>query len=362
MRVLLLHPGELDSSAVSAWRAMQQATPVLNNPFLSPEYAMAVGSLRPESRVAVLMEDSRVTGFFPFEKRRFRIGVPISGWLSACQGVVHAADATWNAAGLLRDCGLAVWKFDNLIAEQEPFKGYHGATKPAPVIDLSRGFDDYYAKLRARESRLCRELERKARKMEREIGPLKLDCGSRDVGALRTLMAWKSEQYQRTAHVDRFQQPWLAPLLESLLATQTAEFGGLLSVLSADGQPVAIQFGLRSGNLLVGWFTGYNSSYGKYSPGLIHLLRMAESVSAMGVDTIHMGKGAWRYSRPLKNDDLMVSNGVVTTKSVIGLGQQAYSVAGRHALAVVRGSPRLHHSLDRVFRRVGVSSRTYGRL
>src|SRR5215468_8487022 len=110
MRVLLTRPGELGLSEVREWRAMQRATPSLNNPFLSPEYAMAVGSLRPESRVAVLTEGSRTIGFFPFERRRFRTGVPISGWLSSCQGVVHAPGAEWDAAQLLGGCGLAAWK------------------------------------------------------------------------------------------------------------------------------------------------------------------------------------------------------------------------------------------------------------
>jgi len=189
-----------------------------------------------------------------------------------------------------------------------------------------------------------------------------VECGSRDLGALRTLMAWKSEQYQRTAHVDRFEQPWLAGLLECLLACQTADLTGLLSVMSADGQVVAVQLGLRSGDLLVGWFTGYDTRHARYSPGLIHLLRMAENVAAAGVNTIHMGKGALKYSCPLQNDDLMVSDGVVTTTSVVGMTQRAYSVTTKQALTLVRQAPLLHHTLDRAFRSVGVSSRTYGRL
>jgi CelD/BcsL family acetyltransferase involved in cellulose biosynthesis len=249
-----------------------------------------------------------------------------------------------------------------VIAGQAPFKPYHAATRPAPAIDLSGGFDAYYEELYAREHRLCRELARKARKLEREVGPVSLDCGSSDVGALRTLMAWKSEQYQRTGCVDRFEQPWVPRLVEALLAAQGAEFGGLLSVMSADGQPIAIQFGLRAGRLLVGWFTGYDPRYGKYSPGLIHLLRMTDTLCAMGVDTIHMGKGALRYCRPLKNDGIMVGDGVVTTKGVIGVAQHSYTAMGRRALAMVRRSPWLRDGLNQAFRRIGLSSRLDGRL
>jgi CelD/BcsL family acetyltransferase involved in cellulose biosynthesis len=362
MRVHVIHPSELGPGEIAVWRAMQRATQSLSNPFLSPSYAIAVGTVRPQSRVAVLMDGASIIGFFPFEKRRLGIGVPISGWVSSCQGVVHAAGAEWNAMELLRGCGLAAWKFDNLIPEQEPFQQYHLSTRPAPVIDLSCGFGAYYAAIRARKTRFCRELERKARKIEREIGDLHVECGSRDLGALRTLMAWKSEQYQRTAHVDRFEQPWLAGLLERLLACQTADLTGLLSVMSADGQVIAVQLGLRSGGLLVGWFTGYDTRHARYSPGLINLLRMAETVAAAGVNTIHMGKGALKYSCPLQNDDLMVSDGVVTSTSVVGMAQRAYSVTTKQALTLVRQAPILHRTLDRAFRRVGISSRTYGRL
>jgi len=361
MRVTLIRPGDLGPSEISAWRAMQRATPALNNPFLAPEYAITVGLVRPQSSVAVLTDGPRVTGFFPFEKRGLGVGVPISGWLSSCQGVIHQEENEWDAAELMRACGLAAWKFDNLLPDQKPFVPYHNATRPAPAIDLSGGFDCYYAGLRARASQFCRELERKARKMEREIGPLTVDSGSRDPGALATLIAWKSQQYQRTAHVDRFEQPWLAALLERLLAVQTAEFAGVLSVLYAGGQPVAAQFGLRSDRLLVGWFTGYNARYGKYSPGLIHLLRMASNLSAT-VDAIHMGKGARAYTEHLKNQEVMVSDGMVTTRNALGLAHRAVNTASKRALVASRQSPRVHSALDGILRRFGVSKRAYGRL
>ena len=90
----LLIEGGLDRRAVgpdeiAAWHQMQKATPALADPFLAPEYAMAVGRFRPRSRVAVLTDGQSIVGFFPFEERRLGTGVPISGWLSACQGVVR---------------------------------------------------------------------------------------------------------------------------------------------------------------------------------------------------------------------------------------------------------------------------------
>jgi hypothetical protein len=125
---------------------MQWATPSLANPFLSPEFAIAVGRFRPDARVAILEDGQSLVGFFPFEKRRLGLGVPIGGRLSGCQGVVHVPGAEWDPRELLRGCGLAAWQFDNLITGQQPFEPYQAATRPSPVIDLADGFKAYYAK------------------------------------------------------------------------------------------------------------------------------------------------------------------------------------------------------------------------
>lgn len=362
MRVHLIQPSELGPSEIAAWHAMQRATPELENPFLSPEFAIAVGRFRPDSRVAVLTDGPDTIGFFPFEKRRFGVGVPISGWLSPCQGLIHAPDAEWDVHELLGGSKLAAWKFDNLIYAQKPFKPYHGATGPSPILDLSSGFDAYYKSLRLKMPHLCRELERKARKLGREVGEVRTVSDSRDLRLLRTLMAWKSDQYRRTDHVDRFERPWLAGLLEALLETRTKELSGLLSVLYAEDQPVAVQFGLRNRSQLVGWFTGYDVRFARYSPGLIHLMQMAREVASSSIETIHMGKGALRYTQSLKNGDILVSDGVVTARSPLGVVHNGLGRASRLALNTVRRHPCLHDALDQLLRRGGISGRTYGRL
>ena len=341
---------------------MQELTPSLGNPFLSPEFAISVGRYRPESRVAVLMSDQDAVGFFPFEKRRFGLGVPISGWLSACQGVVHVPDAQWSVAELLRGCGLSAWRFDNLIPDQESFAACQSAVVPTPVIDLAGGFTEYYAKLRARSPRLCKELERKGRKLSREVGQLRLACDSPDGELLRLLMSWKSEQYRRTNHVDRFAWPWARELFADLLATRTNHLSGMLSTLYAGDQPVSIQFGLRAGSLLVGWYTGYNSQFGKYSPGIIQIKMMAEQLASAGVETLHMGKGAKRFTSVLKNGDVFVGEGTATSQTLTGMAHRLRNAADYWALRTVRKHPTLHDTADLVLRRTGISSRTYGRL
>jgi CelD/BcsL family acetyltransferase involved in cellulose biosynthesis len=362
MRVHLIHPGELGPDEVAAWHALQQGKPSLVNPFLSPEYAIAVGRFRPDSRVAIITEGQRITGFFPFEERRFGLGVPISGWLSPCQGLIRAPGSEWGARELLRGCQLAAWKFDNLIFDQKSCTSFHVRTVPSPVIELTAGFEAYYAALRAKAPRFCRELERKTRKLSREVGELRAVSAAQDLSALRTLMAWKSSQYRRTNHFDRFQQPWIAGLLETILATQTDSLSGVLSVLYAGDQPVAAQFGLRASHLLVGWFTGYDARFSKYSPGLIQFMQITRELAANGVQEIHTGKGSVKYTQALKTSDIFVSEGIMVAGSVLGAAHRIRETAARWGRQNVREHQALHDAVDSMLRRSGVSARMYGKV
>jgi CelD/BcsL family acetyltransferase involved in cellulose biosynthesis len=342
---------------------MQQATPSLANPFLAPEFAVAVGRFRPGAQVAVLAEGQSIAGFFPFERRRLSAGVPICGWLTPCQGLIHAPEAEWDPRELLRGCGLSAWRFDNLIVDQRPFEPYHAATVASPMIDLSDGFDAYYAKLRVKSPRFCRELARRSRKLGREVGELRMVADSLDVSMLRTLLAWKSAQYRETSHVDRFEQPWLVELLEVLLATRGAHISGVLSVLYAGDQPVAAQFGLRTSRLLVGWFTGYDRRFRKYSPGMIHLKQLAEELAAAGIRAIDMGAGAKNhYKETVKSSDSFIAQGIVTDRSVLGAAHRARGALTWSARRTIRRHPNLRQAADQLLRHSGIASRIYGRI
>ncbi len=363
MHVSLTRLGDLAPAEINAWHCMQRATPSLDNPFLTPEFAIAVSRFRPDAQLAVLTESQSITGFFPFERRRLGSGGPVCGWLTPCQALIHAPGVEWDPRELLRGCGLSAWRFDNLIVGQLPFEPYHTYTVPAPMIDLADGFDTYYEKLRIKSPRFCKELARKTRKIGREVGELRIVADSRDVSVLRTLMSWKSAQYRQTSHVDRFNQPWLAGLLETLLETRTDGVSGLLSALYAGDQLVAAQFGLRNRSLLVGWFTAYDIRFRKYTPGLIHLQQLAEEMAATGIRLIDMGAGPKNYYKEtMKSGDGYYAQGFVTDRSVLGSAHHVRSTLTWLARRSIRQHPSLHHAADQLLRHSGIASRIYGRI
>ena len=352
MRISVVRPSELGPDEVALWHSMQRQTRSLANPFLCPEFSVAVDKFRSGARVAVLSDGPAVVGFFPFEHRKFGVGVPIGAGLNDCEGLIHTPALEWDPRELLRACKLTVWQFENLVEGQRPFAPYAAAVAPSPVIDLTDGFTVYKKELQVKSPRFCGDLARKARKLEREVGELRFVVDSRDMVGLRLLMRWKSEQYGRSGRVDNFGRPWIVGLIDYLFSTHSDQFGGLLSVLYAGETPVAGHFGLRSRHALAHWFPAYDTHFGRQSPGLIQHLRMAEETAALGVHLIDMGKGPGRYKQTLKSHDLLVAQGMAVRGSLVSMHRLRGGLS-RWARQQIKQHPPLFRAADKVLRRYG---------
>jgi CelD/BcsL family acetyltransferase involved in cellulose biosynthesis len=362
MGISVIHPSELGSAEITAWQDMQRRSggaasgaAGLRNPFLSPEFTQAVGRHRADARVAVLTEGNTISGFLPFEKHRAGVGLPIGAGLTDCQGLVHVPGLEWSPQELLRGCGLSVFAFDHLAAEQQPFRPYLAATAPSPVIDLADGWATYEAKLKVRSASFVRSVARKSRKLEREVGPVQLDADSQDWAALHALMAWKSDQYRRTGRSDRFSRPWIVGLIEDLFQTRGDHFSGLFSVLYAGDTPVAAHLGVRSGPVVGHWFPAYDTRFAPYSPGLIEHMRMVQAAAGLGVELIDLGKGFKRYKEELKSSDIYVGEGAVTTRSALGLLHRAHIGPAQWAVRTIRAHPGLYEPADQLLKRYGAA-------
>jgi CelD/BcsL family acetyltransferase involved in cellulose biosynthesis len=350
MQIAVVRPDELGPAEVGAWHAMQDQSELLGNPFLCPEFAITIGRSRPGARVAVLSDGAGPFGFFPFERGRLGGATAIGMGLSDCQGLVHAPGAEWDAGELLTKCGIAAWHFDHLVAGQRAFARFQAATAASPVMDLTAGFASYAEGARESSPRFWKDLGRKIRKLEREVGALKLSVDAADVRDLHVLMRWKSEQYQRTGRPDRFGQSWVVSVVEDLMAHRTGRFRGVLSMLYAGGAPVAGHFGVAYGGVLAEWFPAYDTEFARYSPGLIQLVKMAEEAAAVGVRAIDLGKGEMRYKDLLKSYELTVAEGTVMRPSALAALHWAKAAPPRWAVRQIRKHPQLFNAADKVFK------------
>ncbi|MFC8350543.1 GNAT family N-acetyltransferase [Streptomyces sp. NPDC057280] len=358
MDISVYRPGELSAADRAAWTSMQskahlQGSPELANPFLSPEFALAVGRCRRGVRIAVVQEDGEPAAFFPFQRTATGVGRAVGLGVSDAQGLVHRPGFTWDARELLRACGLAVWEFDHLVQGQEPFAAGARASFPSPVMDVDQGYDAYLRHLRSRAPKFTRTTLAKERRLGRDAGGVRYVHDERDPAVLRTLMGWKSAQYRRTGRSDRFAHDWISHLVQRLFHTRSEPFAGILSVLYADERPVAAHFGLRTERVLACWFPAYDPAWAKYSPGLVLHLRMAEAAAADGIAYLDLGRGQKEYKDSLKTREITVSEGWVTRRHPVAIGHRARRAPVRALRNTVQSRPELFAPADRMLKNIG---------
>ena len=316
MKVTVIRPAELDSGLLDRWNAIVRQNAAFASPYFSPEYTRAVATVRDDVCVGVMRDGQDIVGFFPFQRGRGRVGRPVGGPFTDCQGVVVEPEAEWSAAELVRGCGLAMWSFDHVIASQEQFRPWQKVLTCSPVMDLPDGFNAYTETLRRSGSGQMQRLGQKLRRLERELGPVHFELNSQDVGVLHQLLEWKSRQYLDTGLVDAFRFPWTQALLEQILSMQSDSFGGVLSALYADGRLAAVHMGMRSRTVWHYWFVAYAPDLARHSPGLLLLVEMARTAEFMGLKAIDMGKGPEEYKSLFATSAVLLAEGGVELPSL----------------------------------------------
>lgn len=346
-------PGDLGPVEIARWRELQSADRRLFNPFLAPEFALVLGRHRPDVRVAVIEDGPRIVGFLPHHHGRFGIGRALGYGISDGQGMVHTDGLRWNPKEFLAKCGLVVWEFDELLAYQAPaFKPRSTAIASAPFIDLTPGWQDWLNSKRA-ASGTIKTVQRKQRKLGRELGEVTFEFSSKRPEDLKLLMRWKSQQYRRTGRFDRFKWPWFVGAFEELTQLATPEFSAVLSVLSVDGRPIAMEHALSANGVLGHWFPAYDTEFSPYSPGLACTLEFIRTAADRGMTEINLGSGYARYKDILKDGDRDVAEGSSELRSPVAAASRL-----RHAPRVARdfvlARPRLRllarHTLSRLGR------------
>lgn len=352
MRVTVLRPEELDEAHLAAWTRFQSAGPPLASPFLRPEFTRLAALARRDVAAAVLEEDGEPRGFFPFQRHR-RSGRPVGGGLSDCQAVIAAPGWGFDARALVRAAGLAVYEFTQMRADQSPFAPFHRKVVDSPVIRLEGGFDAYVQERRAAGRNVVTQTMSHARRLERQLGPLRFVMHDPDPRSLHRLIDWKRRQYGRDrwgGALDVFSHRWTVELLERVHAAQGAGFAGVLSTLRAGDRMVAAHMGMRSSTVLHYWFPAYDEAHAKLAPGRILLLEMIRGAAAAGLRAIELGAGDDGYKHRFANAAFPVASGFVGAPSLQLWGRRLWHAAEAvaHRVPVAWGGRRADELLFRL--------------
>ena len=315
MRVTLIPARELGADLVRHWLELQQSNPDLISPYFHPEFTRNIAETREDVEVAVIEDGGRIRAFFPFQRSRNSVGIPVGGIISDYQGLICNPDFTCNPRDLVQQCRLVAWDFHHLLLSQRQFEVFHAQTNVSPRIDLSKGYDFYVRDRREAGTELLSKCRKMAKRVEREIGPLHFVAHATGIEPMRQTLKWKSRQYRATGERDLFASEWINRALERMQATECHAFKGMLSLLYAGDRLLAGHFGIRSSTAWHYWFPAYDPELAKYSPGIILLFNMVQHASALGVQTIELGAGMSFYKQRFMNASTLVASGSVELPS-----------------------------------------------
>jgi CelD/BcsL family acetyltransferase involved in cellulose biosynthesis len=352
MEVSILRPQDLSCAELSAWRQLQAANSTLDNAFFSPEFAAAVGHCRPGTAVATVRDGGDIVAFLPFEHRHLGIGQAVGYGVSDAQGLICCPELAMDPVRLVRACRLGVWDFDHLVFRLDRLTRWTYDVTSAPVMDVSGGYKAYLHEDDRCHHRLFRSIMQKRRKLEREHGELNFVFESADASALTALMDWKSEQYHRTGHFDRFSRRWIRELVGRLATCDGPGCQGTLSTLSVGERLIAVHFGIRTTTRMSLWFPAYDPSFGQYSPGLQLFLSMAEAAPDHGVELLDLGKGNEPYKASFASWNYPVASGRVQATHLASFARRLEVRGERTAEELVVSHPHIRSLLPDSLSRV----------
>ena len=150
--------------------------------------------------------------------------------------------------------------------------------EPGPFVDWSRfaTWQDFLAWVG--RNGWSSDVPRKRRKLERDLGPVKLTFHDPRPGVIQDLMRWKSQQYVSTGVRDLFRDPAWVRFFDELSSRDAL----LVTTLSAGDRVVAVHAGTRYDGRFYWWIPAYDPELSRYSPGKILLHDIMERSQAGG--------------------------------------------------------------------------------
>lgn len=297
IEVTVKRPSALSPQEIAAWHGFMAATPALSRAFLAPGFARACETALYRARVAVLRDADGPCAFLPFQfastaHRLCGAAEPIGGGMADHAGIVARPGFRIAPEALLRRCGLGALYMRQLSPGQGAFGLAAEDRAVGHVIDLSDGPEAYLAGLAARDRAFVQDTERRARRLEKEYGPVAHSLTFEPPEAeVASLIEAKRAQYERTEVGDPLADPLHRRLMHVLAAQGDAHCRAALFRLTAGGTVIARHLGLMHGGVLSYWFPVYAPEARRVSPGRMLLWQTIRHAQAHGITLIDRGGG-----------------------------------------------------------------------
>jgi CelD/BcsL family acetyltransferase involved in cellulose biosynthesis len=318
VQIDLIRPDELTAEQAALWSAWQAADPALDTAFLAPEWVRAVERAHrgdpSHLGVAVLRDAGEVCGFLAL-KFGTVTALPAGAPMCDYQGLVMRPGAAITPRELVGGLGLHRLDFTHWIAEQAAFEPHMRGVCRSHIIDVTDGYAAYEAERRAAGTGVLKDIDKKRRKVERELGEVRFTPVSRSSSDFDQLLAWKREQLHRTHQTDIFAPAWTRTLLADLFDSRDPDFGGALFTLHIGEKLAAAQFNLRASQGLHCWIIAHDPGLERYSPGMLMFQDIVRWMEATPYSRLDLGPGDVRFKLQMANAGRDVGHGFVGVPS-----------------------------------------------
>jgi len=127
-----------------------------------------------------------------------------------------------------------------------------------------------------------KELPRRRRRLS-EIGAISHDAAKAEpdiLPALECFFAIEASGWKGRAGTAAVQSEALRDFFRAAVSGLAREGKARVDLMRLDEKPIAATVAIRSGDMMFGWKTAYDETYGKFSPGALLMLDLSEAVLA----------------------------------------------------------------------------------
>jgi CelD/BcsL family acetyltransferase involved in cellulose biosynthesis len=238
------------------------------------------------------------------------IAMPAGAPMADYQAVVGRPGLEIDPLALVRALGVTRFDFGQMLKDQTAFAPYARGSELSWIVDVSGGYPAYEAAVREQSS-VLKDIDKKRRKVEREVGPCRFTALSRASTDFRKLIELKRLQLKDTHQTDIFAAGWTMKLIEELFERRDPDFGGALFTLHIGDQLAAVHFHLRGGSTVHGWLIAHTPEFERYSPGLMLFQDILKWMDGSPYSRLDLGCGDYRFKRELSNRQQETGHGFV---------------------------------------------------
>ena len=218
MKFTCIRADALTPDHIAVWDRIQRDNPLLDSPFLRPEFTTTVAAVRRDIEVTLLEDGGQIVGFFPFQRTKWGVGKPVGWNMCDVQAIIAPADLSCDTMELVKSCRLSAWDYYGAPAPLQSLRAFHDEHVETAFMDLSQGYEAFCEARRVAGVRNFKHVRKLWRKAEQEVGPVRFEAYSAEPHVWQSLLIWKSDQYLRTGAVNVFAFPWTIELLERICA------------------------------------------------------------------------------------------------------------------------------------------------